>query len=91
MTLTTTRKDDTVDATWVGLSQPLYEGMPSASTHGEMSIRVQNLPVGPPDAAVRITHIGMATHAAQDPACRKCGGSPRIIQKRAGSIESDND
>lgn len=62
MTLTTTRKDDTVDATWVGLSQPLYEGMPSASTHGAMSVRVQNLPIGPPDAAVRITHIGMATH-----------------------------
>lgn len=51
-----------MDAPWVGLSQPLYEGMPRARTHGDVSIRVEHVPGGPPGSAVRITHLGMATH-----------------------------
>jgi kynurenine formamidase len=51
-----------MDRGWVCLSQPIYEGMPAARTHGEVSIRVQHLPLGPPDAAARITHLSMATH-----------------------------
>jgi len=47
---------------WVGLSQPLYEGMPGAKTHGQISIRVEHIPIGPPEVAARLTHLSMATH-----------------------------
>lgn len=51
-----------MDQRWVGLSQPLYEGMPGAKTHGHISIRVEHFPIGPPEADVRLTHLAMATH-----------------------------
>lgn len=55
-------EEDNVAHAWVGLSQPVYEGMPGARTHGQIAIRVEHLPIGPPDSAIRLTHLAMATH-----------------------------
>jgi arylformamidase len=49
---------------WVDLSQPLFDGMPRASAHGDVSFWIDRLspqtPAGP--LSVNITHMEMATH-----------------------------
>ena len=47
---------------WVGLNQPLYEGMPRASERSEVRFEPEHLDDGPPEASVRITHLTLSSH-----------------------------
>jgi arylformamidase len=50
-------------AGWVGLNQPIYEGMPRASERSAVRIEPEHLiGTGPPESAVRITHLTLSSH-----------------------------
>jgi arylformamidase len=47
---------------WVDLSQPMYEEMPRALPESEVCFTPQYIQTGPPESAVRITHLTLSTH-----------------------------
>jgi kynurenine formamidase len=52
---------------WVGLNQPLYEGMPRASECSAVRIEPEDLVgTGPPEAAVRTTHLTLSAHVGRN-------------------------